>query len=263
MRGDGITSSGAIHETFQLERLAMSVDKATCVRLAAIAAAISMICATSTMAQSPEKQPETYQTFYLKNATNQNAANDIQTAMRNMIPRAKIYYAATENALSVSGSAEDVAYAQKMLVDLDKPQKVYRVTYTISDGHGAPRHLALLVTPGRRTISKQGTRVPIMTGSYKEGGGEPSNTQFQYVDIGLSIEAALEGYGDGLRLMSKIEETSVSEQKSNVGIQDPVIDQSVLESHSAVGSGKPSMLGSIDMPDGKHMDIQVAIETAQ
>jgi type II secretory pathway component GspD/PulD (secretin) len=241
----------------------MSVDKSRCVRVAACAALMVAMGAAGAKAQGPEKQPGVYQTFYLKNATSQHAANDIQTAMRNMIPGAKIYYAATENALSMSGDTEELALAQRMLADLDKPQQVYRVTYTISDGHGAPRHIALLVAPGRRAISKQGTRVPIMTGSYKEGGGEPSNTQFQYVDIGLSIEASLEGYGDGLRLMSKIEETSVSEQKSNVGIQDPVIDQSVLESHSAVGSGKPSMLGSIDMPDGKHMDIQVAIETAQ
>lgn len=123
--------------------------------------------------------------------------------------------------------------------------------------------LALLVVPGRRAQAKQGSRVPIMTGSYKEGGGEPANTQFQYVDVGLSVEASMEGYGDGLRLQSKIEETSISEQKSNVGIQDPVIEQSVLESESAVNSGKPATLGSLEMPEGKRMDVQVAIEVVQ
>jgi type II secretory pathway component GspD/PulD (secretin) len=241
----------------------MSVDKAKCVRVAAFATGMLMMCATGAMAQGPEKQPRIYQTFYLKNATSQHAANDIQTAMRNMIPEAKIYYAPTENALSVSGNAEELAQAQRMLADLDRPQKIYRVTYTISDGHGAPRHLAMLVSPGRSGITKQGTRVPIMTGSYKQGGGEPSNTQFQYQDIGLSIETSMEGFGDGLRLMSKIEETSVSEQKSNVGIQDPIVDQSVLEAQSAVNSANPVTLGSLGMPDGKHMDVQVSIEAVQ
>ena len=87
-----------------------------------------------------------------------------------------------------------------------------------------------------------------MTGSFNEAGGGPANTQFQYVDVGLNVNASLEGYGDGLRLMSKIEETSVSEQKSNVGIQDPIVNQSVLDAPAAVNSGKPVMLGSLEMP---------------
>ena len=231
--------------------------------LAASAAAFLMVCGTGATAQGAERQPQSYQTFYLKNAASQKAANDIQTAMRNLLPGAKIYYAATENALMISGSTEELAQAQKMLTDLDRPQKLYRVTYTISDGHGAPRHLSMLVSPGRSGMTKQGTRVPIMTGSYKEGVGEPPNTQFQYQDIGLSIDATMEGYGDGLRLMSKIEETSVSEQKSNVGIQDPIVDQSVLEAQSVVNVTKPVSLGSIDIADGKHVDVQVAVETVQ
>lgn len=241
----------------------MWMSKDTCVQAAACAALILTWGALPLMAQGPDKQPASYQTFYLKNATSQNAANDIQTTMRNMLPNAKIYYAATENALAVSGRSEDLAQAEKMLADLDKPQKVYRVTYSISDGHGAPRHLTMLLTPGKMTTAKQGSRVPIMTGSYKEGGGEPSNTQFQYADVGLNVEASIEGYGDGLRLRSKIEETSISEQKSNVGIQDPVIDQSVVEAHSVVNSAKPVTLGLLDMPDGKHMEVQVSTEVVQ
>ena len=231
--------------------------------LAACMAVVSMVCRTSALAQEAGRQLNSYQAFYLKNATSQRAANDIQTAMRNLLPGAKIYYAATENALMVSGSAEELAMAQKLLTDLDKPQKVYRVTYTIRDGHGAARHLAMLVSPGRRGMTKQGTRVPIMTGSYKEGGAEQANTQFQYQDIGLSVEATMEGYGDGLRLISKIEATSVSEQKSNVGIQDPIVDQSVLEAQSMVNTSKPVTLGSLDLQDGKQVDVQVGIEAVQ
>lgn len=241
----------------------MKAIQGKCVRVATGAAVSLVLCTAAAMAQGPEKQPVSYQTFYLKNATNRNSANDISTAMRNLMPGAKIYYAETENALMVSGSAEELAQAQKMLADLDKPQKVYRVTYTIGDGHGTPRRVAILVTPGKWTIAKQGTRVPIMTGSYKEGGGEPANTQFQYADIGMSVSAEMEGYGEGLRLMSKIEETSVSEQKSSVGIQDPVIEQSVLEGQSPLGLGKAVTLGSLDMPDGKRMEVQVAVEAVQ
>ena len=225
--------------------------------------AVLAVSTAGAVAQGSDKTEQQYRTFYLQNAANQNTANDIQTALRNMIPPAKIYYAATENALSVSGRAEDVALAQRILADLDKPQKVYRVTYTINDGHGTPRRLVMLVSPGRRGVTKQGTRVPIMTGSYKETGAPEANTQFQYQDIGLNVDANIEGYGDGQRLTSKIEATSISDQKSNVGIQDPVVDQSVLEAQSLVNSPKPVMLGSIDLADGKHMEVQVAIEAVQ
>jgi type II secretory pathway component GspD/PulD (secretin) len=237
----------------------MRVNKNRRVQLAAGVMAIFTTCAVGAVAQGTEKQPDSYQTFYLKYASSQNAANDIQTAMRNMLPRAKIYYAATENALLVSGTGEELGQAQRMLTDLDKPQKIYRVTYTINDGQGEPRRIAMLVSPGKRGTAKHGTRVPIMTGSYKEGGGEPSNTQFQYQDIGLSVDANIEGYGDGMRLNSKIEQTSVSDQKSNVGIQDPIVDQSVLEAQSAINLAKPTSLGTMEIQDGRHLDVLVSI----
>ena len=143
----------------------MRVNKNRCVQLAASVMAVFTTCAHGAMAQATEKQSDSYQTFYLKYAISQNAANDIQTAMRNLLPGAKIYYAATENALMVRGTGEELGQAQRMLMDLDKPQKVYRVTYTLEEG-AAPRHISVLVSPGKRGSVKQGTRVPIMTGSY-------------------------------------------------------------------------------------------------
>ena len=237
-----------------------------CVRAAAGAALVLTICTAGALAQGPEqKRAESYQTFYLKNSTGQGAANDIQNALRNMLPHARIYYVATENAVSISGSPEEIAGAQRILGDIDRPQKTYRVTYTISESGGGQggtqQHFVLIVSPGSRTSSKQGTRVPIVTGQYKSD--EPPNTQVQYMDIGQNIEASLDGSGEGLRLHSKIEETSIADEKSNVGIQDPIVKQSVLEARSAVVPGKPAMLGSVDMPGGRHMEVQVTADTMQ
>ena len=240
----------------------MQVNWERCVRVAVCAAAVSTMCVGGATAQDTEKQ-QSFRTFYLKNATSQNAASDISRARRNMVPRARIYYAETASALMVGGTPDELGQAQKILTDLDRPHHVYRVTYTISDGRGASRHLSMLVSRGRRAMTRQGSRVPIMTGSYNTESRDPSNTQYQYVDIGLSVDAAIEGYGDGERLISKIELTAVSDQKSNVGIQDPIVDQSVLEAQSAINSAKPVRLGSLDMPDGRHTDIEVAIETVQ
>ena len=236
-----------------------------CGRAVIGATLVLALCTVGVQARAQEQRaPEVYQTFYLKNATGMNAANDIQTTLRNMLPSAKLYYASAENALSMRGSAEDIATAEKILTDIDRPQKTYRVTYTISEGgQGETQHFVLIVTPGGKSISKQGTRVPIMTGAYKEGEGASANTQFQYADIGLSIESSIAGFGAGMRLHSKIEETSIADEKSNVGIQDPVIRQSVLEAQSGFVAGKPLTIGSVDMPGGKHMQVQAAVEPVE
>jgi hypothetical protein len=75
----------------------------------------------------------TYKTFYLSNLIQPQDANDIQTDLRNMLPSAKLYYVPSQSAISIRGSAEDIALAQKILADLDRTRKVYRLTYTITE----------------------------------------------------------------------------------------------------------------------------------
>jgi hypothetical protein len=82
----------------------------------------------------------------------------------------------------------------------------------------------------------------------------------QYQDVGMNLESSLEGSGDGLRLRTKIEQTNVAEEKSNVGIQDPLLHQSVLQGESAVVIGKPIVLGSMELAGGKRMEVSVVAE---
>ena len=94
--------------------------------------------AQSSEAKPAEQKPDagSYQTFYLTNSE-QHAANDIQTDLRNMIPRAKIYYVPSQGALSVQGSAEDVQLAKRILSEIDRPKTAYRLTYTLTETDGA------------------------------------------------------------------------------------------------------------------------------
>ena len=227
-----------------------------CVLLMAGAMLVNGSCTLNAQEQGAQRTPEVYQTFYLSDSTGQQDANDIQTALRNMLPRAKIYYVATANALSIRGSADDIALTQKMLKELDQPRKTYRLTFTISEG-AEQRHFVMVVTPGDRSELKQGSRVPIMTGNIADGKTE--HTEIQYMDVGTNIRASLTGLGDGLRLQSKIERTSVAEEKSNVGLQDPVIRQAVLEGDTALSPGRAVVLGQ--MPDnGKEIGVSVVAE---
>jgi type II secretory pathway component GspD/PulD (secretin) len=241
-----------------------AVQRLWCALMTAVAT-LAVLSSTSANAQErgiAQKAAASYQTLYLTNSSGQHDANDIQTDLRNMLPNLKIYYVATGNSISIRGSAEDISMAQKILAEIDRPRKAYRLTYSIRDagGQGSEQHLVLIVTQGGgKAMLKQGSKVPIMTGSYANGASQ--NTEVQYLDVGMMIEASLSGDGEGLRLESKIEQTRVADEKSNVGIQDPVIHQAVLEEQSAVAPGKPAVLGSMEVPGGGHrMEVSVVAE---
>jgi type II secretory pathway component GspD/PulD (secretin) len=193
--------------------------------------------------------PETVRTVFLTNASEQNDFNDIQTDLRNVLPKAKIYGIQTQNAITIRATAEDMETAQKVISDLDQPRKHYRLTYTITDIDGGKRlgsqQFTLLVVSGERSLFKQGSRVPIVTGTFE---GEPAGTQVQYQDIGLSINAQVSGSPGALNLHTKVELSSLAEEKPLASAQDPVVRQTVFDESSQLSQSKPMVLGSLDLP---------------
>ena len=235
--------------------------------LIALALALAIYPAVAA-AQTPDakptarqQEPETYQAFYLTHMTEMHQANDVQTALRNFLgARAKIFYVPSQHAMCLFATAEDMQTAQKMIADLDRPLKTYRVTYTITDIDGGKRagsqHFSLVVTPEEKSILKQGNRVPIATGSTGEG-ATTLTTQFQYLDVGINIDASVSGE----QLHSKIEQSSLADEKSGLGGQDPIVHQALLEGWSVLEPGKPFVLGSIDIPGTtRHQEVEVTSE---
>ena len=230
--------------------------------LAAIAGAQAQT--VDTKSADPKAASGTYETIFLTYATQVNDLNDIQTDLRNLLPRVKIYGLPSQRAISLWANPEDMALARKIISDLDRAKKVFRLTYTVADTDNGKRagveHYVLIVTSGEKSDFKQGSRVPIMTGSY-DTGTTTSNSQVQYVDVGLNIEATLDGYGDGVRLRSKISQSSVADEKSGIGTQDPMIHQTQLEATTTLEPGKPVVLGSLDLPGGtRKQEIEVVSE---
>lgn len=62
------------------------------------------------------------QTFYLTNAWQQNDLNDVQTALRNVLPNTKVYGVQSQNAIVIRGTPDELMLAQKIINDLDKPR---------------------------------------------------------------------------------------------------------------------------------------------
>lgn len=225
-------------------------------------------------AQTNEAKPaegklgaETYQTIYLTNITQPNEANEVVTAIRNMSPRIKVFYMSSADAVSLRGNADDMQMAQKIIAEFDKPKRNYRLNYSITESDGGKRlgtqRFSLTVAAGGRETLKQGNRMPLVTG-VAEAGSSGQVSQVQYIDVGMNIDASVDGAADGVRLHSKIEQSGAAEEKSGLGAQDPIIRQNTLDGTWILLPGKPLILGSLDVPGStRHLEIEVVVEVVK
>lgn len=212
--------------------------------------------------RTPEQKrgPELQEIIPVHNATAPADFNDLQTVLRNMLPMARIYGVLTQNAIAVRATAEDLATAKGLITELDRPRKAWRVTYTVTEmDNGKPagtKRVAIIVVEGTRTTLRQGKRMPMVTGTEK-GSTSEQNTQIQYLDVGLSIEADI----DGGRLRTKVEQSALTDEKSGFGAEDPVVRQTMVEGVANLTPGKSAVLGSLDVPGtARHEEIEVTCE---
>jgi type II secretory pathway component GspD/PulD (secretin) len=207
-------------------------------------------------------------TFYLANVTNQNDANEIMVAVRNVVNDAdlRIYLVSSENALVVKTYPEEMSRIEALIQTLDHPRKTYRLTYTITELDAGKtigtEHLSMVLVAGQHTTLKQGDKIPVATGSFSsENPSAGSQTQFQYLDVGMNIDATITEYGTGVFLKSKVEQSSLGQPSTIAGIQEPVVRQTVVEGTAVLTPAKPVMLGTVDVPNSTHhFDIAVVMD---
>ena len=242
--------------------------------VAGIALALTLVSFSALAQTAPAATPsgaESVRTFYLNtfnrydNSSSSNDANEIASALRNTLtPSDHIMLVPGQNAVIIRATPEDLAIAEKIIKDLDRPKKAYRLTYTITEMDGGKtigtQHFAMVVISGERTLLKQGSREPIMTGSYDNGKSQ-TQTEMTYIDVGLNFDVLLDESADAIRLRSKVEQSSVAEQVPGVGPQDPIIRQTILQGTSYLTADKPLVLGSLDIPGStRRMDVAVVME---
>jgi type II secretory pathway component GspD/PulD (secretin) len=206
-----------------------------------------------------------YQVFYLVNSSQQNEANEVVIAVRDLLPPdTKIYLVQNQNAIVVRATSDQLLLIQKVINDLDRPKKTYRLTFTIVESDGGKRvgsqRYDMVVVAGQRASLKEGSKVPIVTGSFAAN-SSGTQTQMTYLDVGMNFDVTLDEFGNGGRLRSKVEQLSMAEEKGGLGPQDPVIRQTVLEGTSFMTQGKSLVLGGVDIPGStRHLDIEVSME---
>lgn len=203
--------------------------------------------------------------FRLQNTTSQNQANEVLVALRNILsPSIKIYLVSSTNTIAMSAPPDQLELAARMIHELDVPHPSYRVTYTITTLDNGQRtgtsHFDAIMVDGQRTVFKQGSKIPVVTGTYKPE-NSASESQYTYLDVGINFSGTLEQRADGVSLQYKIEQSSVAPEQSSIGATDPVIRQAVLEGAALLSNGKPAHLGGIDIPGStRHLDITASLE---
>jgi general secretion pathway protein D len=80
----------------------------------------TVFVAANTRAKRTELDEQAVQTFYLSNAWQQNDLTDVQTAIRNVLTNVKAYGVASQNAIVVRGTPDELLLVQKLINDLDK-----------------------------------------------------------------------------------------------------------------------------------------------
>jgi general secretion pathway protein D len=89
----------------------------------------TIFVAQNSRSKRTELEEQAVQTFYLTNVAQQNDFTDVQTALRNMFQTAKIYGVASQNAIIMRGTPDELLLAEKLVDDLDraKPEVVVDV----------------------------------------------------------------------------------------------------------------------------------------
>lgn len=91
----------------------------------------TIFVAQNTRVKRTEMEEQAVQTFYLTNAWQQNDLNDVQTALRNVLPDAKVYGVASQNAIVMRATPDELLLAQQLIEDLDKPRPEVVVDFAV------------------------------------------------------------------------------------------------------------------------------------
>lgn len=205
-------------------------------------------------------------TYSLANVHSQSDANEELIALRNILsPEVHIYLVASTNTIVLAAPVQQQQIAQNLLAKLDIPRPTYRLVYTLTELEDNKRlgtqRYTLTAAEGQRVTLKQGSKVPVLTGGGIGAGAANSIPQFQYIDVGMNFSVEADAAGDGVLLKTKVEQSSVPEDRTISGVNEPVIRQAVLEGSSFVPLGKPFILGSMDvLGSTRHIDVEVVAE---
>lgn len=139
----------------------------------------------------------------------------------------------------------------------------YRLTYTLTDLDGgkqlgSKQYQVVLDADAPPTLIKAGTRVPIATAATaKDNLIVKGQTEFSYIDLGVTIRARLRQFANGLELNSRIVQSTA--EPSETHSSTPVIRNTSIDNTVLLSENKSVVIGKADIPGSTH-SLQVKVE---
>jgi type II secretory pathway component GspD/PulD (secretin) len=209
----------------------------------------------------------------LANITQPNDANEILVAIRNITdPATKIYLLQAHNTIAIATYPAELDRIEALIHQLDIPHKTYKLSFTLTDPSPTRpepvQHFTLNLLDGQNATVKQGTKVPVLTGSFGPATdaritGAGVQTQYTYLDVGINLNATVNSTAEGGTLKFKVEQSAVAAEKSPGFPNEPIIRQTTLDGVTGLTLNKPSTIGSIDIPGTTHrFNIEVTLQQA-
>jgi hypothetical protein len=136
----------------------------------------------------------------------------------------------------------------------DKPPNVYRLDFALSefvDGKKVnTRNYTVTAREAEMNKLRSGARYPIATATVEK------NTQFQYLDIGVSIDCRVVERGGYLELNAVVESSDLEGVSPHVVPNlslgpNPVVGQMKSDIRSLIRPGTPTMISSMEDPASK------------
>ncbi len=149
----------------------------------------TIFVAQNTRTKRTELDEQAVQTFYLANAWQQNDLNDVNTAIRNLMPNTKVYAVQSQNAIVMRGTPDELLLAQQLVADLDKPRPEVVVDLAVLEvsknwertlGISWPSSVSVALQPPCASGSCSGSTGTTDTGTTGTTGTSNTNTTTLY-----------------------------------------------------------------------------------
>jgi general secretion pathway protein D len=132
----------------------------------------TIFVAQNTRTKRTDLDEQAVQTFYLTNASQQNDANEVVVAIRNLLdPSIKIYLVPSQNAIVMRATPDQLLLAQKLLNDLDRARPEVVVDVAILEVNRNTERNIGITLPTSITLTPQANPNTTTTGSTSTGTG--------------------------------------------------------------------------------------------
>jgi general secretion pathway protein D len=116
----------------------------------------TIFIAQNTRTKRTDLDEQAVQTFYLTNAAQQNDANEVVVAIRNLLdPSVKIYLVPSQNAIVMRATPDQLLLAQKLMNDLDRARPEVVVDVAVLEVDRSVEHNLGITLPQSITLTPQ------------------------------------------------------------------------------------------------------------